>query len=121
MPRVVHFEIPADNPDRAVKFYSSVFNWKVEKWAGPIEYWLVTTGSKEAPGIDGAIMVRGQENCVINTIDVPLVDEFVAKIKAKGGKIVQPKTAIPGVGYFAYFKDTEGNKFGIMQSDMSAK
>ena len=121
MPRVVHFEIPADNPARAVKFYSEVFNWKIEKWAGPIEYWLVTTGSKDTPGIDGAIMPRGEDGCVINTVDVPSLDEFVRKIRAGGGKIVQPKTAIPGVGYLAYCQDTEGNKFGIMQPDMSAK
>ena len=121
MPRVVHFEIPADNPDRAVKFYSEVFDWKIEKWAGPMQYWLVSTGSKEAPGIGGAIMERRQERCVINTIDVPDVDEFIRKIEGGGGRILQPKTTIPGVGYFAYFQDTEGNKLGIMQSDMSAK
>jgi predicted enzyme related to lactoylglutathione lyase len=121
MPRVVHFEIPADNPDRAVKFYTEVFNWKIVKWTGPLQYWLVTTGNKEAPGIDGAIMERGQERCIIDTIDVPAMDEYIKKIQARGGKTLQPITTIPGVGHFAYFQDTEGNKLGIMQSDMSAK
>lgn len=58
MPRVVHFELSADNPDRAVKFYTKVFNWKIEKWAGPQDYWLITTGGEKEPGINGAIMQR---------------------------------------------------------------
>jgi predicted enzyme related to lactoylglutathione lyase len=121
MSRVVHFEIPADNPERAMKFYSRIFDWKIEKWAGPMDYWLVTTGTKEIPGIDGAIMPRGQNSCVIDTIDVPSVDEYIDKITANGGSIVQPKTAIPGMGYLAYFRDTEGNTLGIYQTDMSVK
>ena len=121
MPRVVHFEIHADVPDRAVKFYTDVFNWKIEKWAGPVDYWLVTTGGEGEPGIDGAIMGRSEQNKVTNTIDVPSVDDFVNKIIASGGKVVMPKTPVPGVGYMAYFQDTEGNTFGLMQQDESAK
>ena len=121
MSRVIHFEIPADNPERAIKFYSRVFNWKIEKWSGSQPYWLVSTGAKENPGIDGAIMERQENRCVIDTVDVPSVDEFVEKIEASGGKIVVPKTTIPGMGYFAYFRDTEGNQLGIMESDMTAK
>ena len=121
MPRIVHFEIPADDPKRAVDFYSKIFGWKAEKWEGPMEYYLVTTGEKDQPGIDGAIMPRGQEESVVDTIDVPSVDDFIEKIKAAGGEIVQPKTVIPGVGWMAYFRDTEGNKMGIYTTDMSAK
>jgi uncharacterized protein len=121
MPRVVHFEIPADNPERAIKFYSSVFGWKIEKTPMPMDYWLVTTGDKDQMGINGAIMPRGKEKGVINTIGVSSVDEFIEKIKANKGKILQPRMPIPGVGYFAYFQDTEGNKSGILEPDMSAK
>ena len=121
MPRVVHFEIPADDPERAVRFYSAVFSWQVEKWPGPTDYWLITTGSKDKPGIDGAILRRIGESKVVDTIDVPSVDEFIDKIKANGGEIAQPKMSVPGVGYVAYFQDTEGNIFGIIESDMSAK
>ena len=120
MPRVVHFEIPADNNERAIKFYSTVFGWKIEQFP-PTEYWIATTGEDNKPGINGAIMPRGKDKCVINTIDVPSVDAFIDLIKKNGGKILQPKTTIPGIGYFAYFQDTEGNKLGIMESDMSAK
>jgi uncharacterized protein len=120
MPRVIHFEVAADDPERAVKFYQDVFGWQINKWDGPQDYWLVTTGEASTPGIDGAIMRRDQNATVINTVDVPSVDEYVAKITANGGTVVAPKMAIPGMGYFAYCQDTEGNTFGIMQNDPSA-
>jgi len=122
MSRVVHFEIPADDPARAVKFYTKVFGWKIKKWEGPMDYWLVSTGNGGAPGIDGAIMQRQEmASTVVNSIDVPSVDEFTKKVTKNGGKMVTPKTPIQGVGYFAYCQDTEGNMFGIMQSDRSVK
>ena len=121
MPRVIHFELTADDPERATQFYSKVFGWQIQKWEGPQDYWLITTGEAGTLGIDGAIMRRGDFSApVINTIDVPSVDEFVAKITANGGSVVAPKMPIPGIGYFAYCKDTEGNMFGVMQSDPSA-
>ena len=121
MSRVVHFEITADDPERAVQFYTQVFGWQVHKWDGPQDYWLATTGATDAPGIDGAIMRRdpGMPE-VVNTLDVTSVDDAVAKIAAHGGSVVAPKMAIPGIGYFAYCKDTEGNTFGVMQSDPAA-
>ncbi len=121
MPRIIHFEINADDPKRATEFYKKVFGWKVEKWKGPTDYWLVTTGDEKQPGIDGAIMERMKKATTINTIDVPSVDEFIKKIEKAGGKPVSEKTVIPSVGYFAYCKDTEGNIFGIMQADTSVK
>jgi predicted enzyme related to lactoylglutathione lyase len=121
MPRVVHFEIPADNPQRAVKFYQTVFNWKIEKWAGPIDYWLVTTGGDKEPGINGAITSKANLAATTNTVDVPSVDDFVKKITAAGGKVVMPKRAVPGQGYLAYCADTEGNVFGVFKSDPSAE
>lgn len=121
MPRVIHFEISADDPKRAVEFYEKVFGWKIKKWEGPAEYWLVSTGDEKQPGIGGAIMERMRKSTTINTIDVPSVDEFIKKIEKAGGKRVSEKRTIPGVGYFAYCKDTEGNLFGIMQADESVK
>ena len=120
--RVVHFEINADDPERAVKFYQKVFGWKVDKWAGPVDYWLVTTGEEVQPGINGGIMKRmDPQASTHNTVDVPSVDEFTKKITEQGGKIIVPKMAVPGVGYMAYCADTEGNVFGIMEEDTSAK
>lgn len=120
MPRVIHFEIHADDPGRAVRFYKKVFDWKIMKWKGPADYWLVTTGEDTQPGINGAIMHRTNKGTTYNTIDVPSVDEFIQKIVKAGGKVVTKKTTVPGVGYMAYCKDTEGNVFGIMQADPSA-
>jgi predicted enzyme related to lactoylglutathione lyase len=121
MPRVVHFEINADDVDRAIQFYSDVFGWKAEKWPGPMEYWLIMTGEGE-PGIDGGIGERQDPpEATVNTIDVDSVDEYVAKVVAHGGSVVVPKTAIPGAGYLAYCKDTEGNTFGLMRSDPNAQ
>ncbi len=122
MPKMIHFEIPADNMDRADKFYTGVFGWKIQKYAGyPVDYRLATTGGEKEPGINGAIMPRGENKYVIDTIDVPDVDEYIKKIKSGGGKVLTPKMPIPGVGYMAYFEDTEGNKLGIYHTDMSAK
>ena len=120
MPRVIHFDIGADQPDRAIKFYSEVFGWKIKKWEGPMDYWLVSTG--EGPGIDGGLAKRmSPSETTTNIIGVPSVDEYLAKIEKSGGKVVMPKTAIPGVGWFASCQDTEGNVFGIMQEDSSAR
>jgi predicted enzyme related to lactoylglutathione lyase len=121
MPRVIHFEISADDPERAVAFYRDVFGWEFHKWEGPEDYWLVKTGPDSQPGINGGLFIRKGPVGHVNSIDVPSVDEFVAKIQSKGGEIVMPKRAIPGVGWLAYAKDTEGSIFGIHQSDPSAK
>jgi uncharacterized protein len=121
MPRVVHFEFAADNPERAAKFYRDVFGWESTSWGGPMEYWLVKTGS-EGPGIDGGIL-RYQDKMprTINTIGVDSVDAYVEKAVRNGAKIAKPKMTISGVGYQAYCLDTEGNVFGIFQPDEKAK
>ncbi len=121
MARIVHFEIPADDPARAVKFYETVFGWKIQKWDGPENYWLAMTGEEGQPGINGAITGRGEPTTVVvNTMDVASVDDSIAQVVANGGSIVMPKMPVPGVGYLAYFRDTEGNAFGMMQNDPSA-
>lgn len=120
--RVAHFEINADDPKRAIKFYTAVFGWEIVKWGGPIDYWLVTTGPDDEPGINGGLMKRmDPHSTTVNTITVPSVDEFTKKVSEEGGKVIVPKQAIPGVGYMAYCQDTEGNTFGLMEPDESAK
>ena len=121
MPRVVHFEIPADDPERAVKFYEEVFGWKIDKWEGSVDYWPISTGEEDEPGIDGAIMRREEQRVTVNTIDVPSLDDFTERIVEAGGKVVTPKMAIPGVGYHSYCMDSEGNVFGVLQSDPTAQ
>ena len=122
MPRVVHFEFAVDDFDRAIKFYKSVFGWRIEKWEGPVDYWLVYTGDEKTPGIDGALQSRKDApQPTVNIVGVDDIDEAIEKIRQAGGKITAPKMAVPGVGWAAYAEDTEGNTFGLMQSDPNAK
>jgi len=121
MPRVIHFEIPADDPERAAAFYGEVFGWKFQKWDGPMPYWLVTTGDDGAPGINGGMMPRSHPGAsTVNTVGVASVDETLAAIQRKGGKVALPRMAVPGVGWLAYCIDPEGNTFGILQPDAKA-
>ena len=122
MSRVIHFEIPAGDPQRAANFYKKVFGWKIEKWPGPMEYWMVTTGAEGTPGINGGLLKRQPPTtATTNTIGVESVDAAVTAVQGAGGKMIMPKMAIPTVGYFAYCEDTEGNLFGVMQPDANAK
>lgn len=122
MPRIVHFDIPSDNPERAQKFYQDVFGWEFAKWDGPMEYWMVKTGENDTPGINGGLARRmpGQIG-MMNTIDIPSIDEYIIKIQSNGGQILVPKMEIPGVGHYATCMDTEGNIFGIIQMSQSTK
>lgn len=123
MPKVIHFEISAEKPEQAIRFYEKVFGWKVMSWEGPVEYWLFSTGEEGEAGIDGGLSRRQKDEdaVAVNTIGVPSVDEFAERVKRNGGTIVMPKHAVPGIGWLVYFKDTEGNMFGMMESDESAK
>jgi uncharacterized protein len=121
MPRVVHFELNAKDPGRASAFYEIVFGWKFQKWNGPMDYWLITTGPDGQMGINGGMAKDRPPQAPAMTIGVGDLDACLKKIVAGGGRITQPKTAIPGVGWLACFIDTEGNSMGLLQPDMSAK
>jgi predicted enzyme related to lactoylglutathione lyase len=90
MPRVIHFEIPAENPDQLAEFYARTFDWEIQKWEGPVDYWLITTGEQDEPGIDGAITRKENLKAVTNTIDVPSTDEYINKVVENGGKVDLP-------------------------------
>ena len=126
MSRVVHFEIHAGDPERAVEFYREIFGWEFSKWEGPQDYWLIKTGPDDEPGIDGGLLRRQGEIdgqaviAYVCTVDVPALDEVIQKVTQGGGQVAVPKMAVPGVGWLAYCKDTEGNLFGAMQSDPQA-
>jgi len=125
MPRVVHFEIHASQPERAIQFYQKLLGWQFTKWEGPAEYWLIKTGSEATPGIDGGLLRRQGDppadaasvNAFVCTVDVPSIDATLTQLPACGGRVALPKRAIPGVGWLAYGKDTEGNILGFLQND----
>lgn len=119
MPRVVHFEISADDPERAATFYRDVFGWEFRRWELEEDYYLVLTG--EGPGIDGGMFRRREVVGHVNTVDVPDLDAFLEKVVAAGGSILIPKMAIPGAGWLAYIKDTEQSVMGLYQTDTAAK
>ena len=122
MSRVVHFEIPMDNPERAIGFYQDIFGWEIDKWDGPEDYWLVKTGEESESGINGGLMRRQQPGQgVCNTIGVGSVDEYAQKVEGAGGQVVVPRMAIPQVGYLIYCQDTEGNVFGLFETDETAQ
>ena len=122
MNRVYYFELPVDDFERATKFYETVFSWKVtktERAGGP--YYSVKTGDEGEAGINGSFFKKeeGWSN-ISNVIKVQDIGSIIEKINELGGEIVFPKTVINGVGYLAYFKDPEGNTFGLMQEDPDA-
>ncbi len=132
MNRPTYFEIHVDDLDRAKKFYSEVFGWKFDKWenkvAGAKEYYRITTGSEEV-GIDGGMLKRmgpvPAESMTVNsfviTISVANIDESISKVEKAGGILAMPKFGMPETGWVAYYKDTEGNIFGLFQQDVEIK
>ena len=128
MAGVVHFEIPADDKERANTFYHSAFGWNLTPMQ-EMDYTIaITTPSDEqtgmpsAPGaINGALFPRTDSlRTPVITIDVEDVDAALAQVESAGGSVLQAKDAVPGMGYFAYFKDTEGNIMGLWQTDSTA-
>ena len=120
MAKVVHFEIPTENFEKATSFYSKVFGWKLNKW-GDMPYYLTESGPKEEMGIEGALTQKSGHNMnVVNTIAVENIDMVIEEIKANGGEVFE-KNPIPTIGMFAYFKDPDGNVMGVLQPDMNAK
>ena len=127
MARVVHFEVHAQNPQRAIDFYTNCLDWSFEKW-GPEDYWLIRTGPDDQPGINGGLLPRQgpapDDVCpviaFVGTVDVESLDKTISAVQANGGSIAMEKMAVPTVGWLAYFKDTEGNLFGAMQADEAA-
>ena len=128
MPRIVHFEIHALDPERLAEFYRRLFGWTITKWDGPMEYWLIETGAKDAPGINGGLMRRqggpptdGQAvNAFVCTADVPSLDDVLTRLEGLGGRLALPRMAVPGIGWLAYVKDPDGNIMGAMQADPAA-
>ena len=127
MNRVIHFDLFADDPARASEFYEKSFGWKFEKWEGEgMVYWLITTGPDSEPGINGGMAKRDKEwgkgtSVGAITISVADIDEAIRNVEKFGGEMMMKKMALPKVGWFANFKDPEGNVLSLMQADMEAQ
>ena len=122
MDKVVHFEIPVDDLERAQKFYKSVFGWKMESLPG-MEYIMIGTTPvddkgtpKEIGAINGGMIKRQRPvTSPLITIGVEDIEDAMKNVKKMGGEIVRGKMQVGEFGYAAYFKDTEGNIIGLWQ------
>lgn len=116
------FEVPADDLSRAKKFYQSMFGWKFATLPAAInDYWHIDTGGPDASP-DGGMMPRMHpQQPITNYISVPSVSKAAAKVEKLGGTVCKPKTAVPGMGYFAICLDTEGNTFALWEMNERAK
>ena len=115
-----HFEIPVDDPDRAERFYGAVFGWTFDRFPGAPNYYGMATTGKTQPGINGALFQRGSDGETTITMSVDSIEGALATIEQEGGTVLEGKTPIPGIGWFATCRDTEGNKFGIYTDDPTA-
>jgi uncharacterized protein len=130
MSRVVHFEIQAEDVERAKSFYASVFDWSFEDYSQYTgsPYWGVTTGPEDEPGINGGLLQRpaatpgsGQgTNAFVCTMGVEDYDGTERRILDAGGQVALPKMALPGMAWQGYYLDPEGNTFGIHQPGPNA-
>lgn len=125
MNRVVHFEIPVDDRQRAADFYTKAFGWHIEKWPnGSEEYWVVMTADRESaePGINGGMVLRNRTvdpatgtNAFVCTVQVDDYDAVEERILEAGGRAAEVKTIVGGMAWQGYYLDTEGNRFGLHQ------
>lgn len=117
MAKVVHFEIPVDEPERASAFYREVLGWEMSGF-GDEPYWLVRAGAEDEAGADGALIGRGDlHRTPVVVVGVESIDDALDRVTTAGGEILQPKMPIPGIGWSAYLRDTEGNTIGLFQPD----
>jgi uncharacterized protein len=120
MSKVVHFEIPVDDPQRATAFYHDVLGWEVSRF-GEEPYWLVRAGEQDEPGADGALVQREElHRCPVVIAGVADIDAVLAQVQKNGGEVVMGKQPIPGMGWSAYAHDSEGNTIGFFQPDPQA-
>lgn len=118
---IVHFEIPADDVERAQAFYGELFGWQFSVPPGFTDYWTFDTGDPETDASGGLMERESPEQIgLINYFGVASVDEAVAKAVELGGEVVMPKQAVPGMGWFAHVLDTEGNLIAVWESDEAA-
>jgi predicted enzyme related to lactoylglutathione lyase len=118
---IVWFEIPADNIERARKFYGELFGWKIEQFPGVPDYWHIDTGGGDDTPDGGMLPRKHSTQPITNYVNVESVARAAAKVEKLGGKIMKPKTAVPQMGYFVICRDSEGNEFALWERNERAK
>lgn len=122
-----YFDLTVCNLDQARAFFEDVLGWRFQKFEMPYEYYRITTGAADEPGIDGGIgavkdaPLSGGNPMTQITVSVPSVDVVASRVLASGGRVVEPKMAIPGVGWYATCAEPGGLIFGIIEADEKAR
>ena len=113
--QITHIEFPADDTDRARRFYSELFGWEFRSMEGYAGYFLFNTGPAEAVG--GAIGERGRSTGERTRlyIETDSIEAVLARVPELGDRVVTGKTDIPGQGWFAVINDSEGSELGLFE------
>jgi predicted enzyme related to lactoylglutathione lyase len=121
MPSITHFEIPADDPERALTFYKELFDWTIEKVPGPTDYWLIQSKDDDEPTVNGGLTKRETlQQGILTYFGVPSATEYAARVKELGGTVLKTETTVPGYGIFVICKDPEGNILALWETDKDA-
>ena len=116
--QINHIEFPADDPQRAMRFYEAVAGWEFSTVEGMPDYWVF----RFAEGFGGAVGKRGVSTgqVVRDYIEIDSIEDALAAAERTGGSVKEPKQDIPGMGWFAVVNDPEGNEVGLFQSSRAS-
>lgn len=127
MPRIIHFEIHASDPEALCRYYADLLGWTFAKQEG-MDYWLIDTGPSDPPGVNGGLLRRpvpgpaeGQAvNAFVCTVEVDSLERTLARGAELGGVVALPRMPVTGLGWLAYVKDPDGNLLGLLELDPAA-
>jgi hypothetical protein len=122
MPTIVHFDVPAEDTERAKKFYFALFGWDFQAFP-EMQYNLITTTNLDGtPGVGGGLGKRMEPSQrMMNYFGIPSIDAAMKMVQSLGGKLISEKMAVPGMGFLANCMDTEGNAFGLWEENAQAR
>ena len=122
-----YFDLTVHDVGKARRFFEDIFGWKFERFPMPYEYYRIQAGRESEPGIDGGIgavkdaPIAGGMPVTQLTVPVADLDETIAKVLAGGGRVIESRMPIPGIGWYATCAEPGGLRFGIIQGDPTAK
>lgn len=122
-----YFDLTVNNVNQAREFFERVLGWRFERFPMPYEYYRIQAGPEREPGIDGGIgevkdaPITGGRPMTQLTVPVPNLDEYLAKVVAAGGRVVESKMPILTIGWYATCEEPGGLRFGLIQADAEAR